>query len=717
MLRLTPSFLPSLVFAFSLAFAPAASHAASAPWLPLGPDGGDARRLVADPRDPTHLYMGTATGWVYESHNAGDSWRRLARLDKRDDLVIDSLVVDKQNPSHLIVGAWVLDRPDGGLYTSNDAGVTWTSQPEMKGESVRAVAASASDPKVLVAGTLKGVFRSEDSGVHWKLISPADSREIHEIQSVAIDPKDTSIIYAGTWHLPWKTTDGGAHWDNIKKGIIDDSDVFSIIVDPVANQTLYASACSGIYKSIDSGLLFKKVQGIPSTARRTRVLLQDPHHPETVFAGTTEGLYRTQDSGATWKRTTGPEIIVNDVFIDARDSHRVLLATDRGGVITSADGGDTFHASNDGFSARQITAVQRDLTHPSTVYVGVVNDKTWGGIFESEDGGQKWSQQSNGLEGRDVFALGQAPGGALIAGTSHGLFRLEPTTHAWHKVEDVPIPVMAALYVSHASPASVRPSVPSSRPAQGGKVPAAKPHAKLAGKRGRRVAAPAKIETRPFDGSVYAIANGDKTLFAATSNGVLASVNDGASWKQVGAVDATEWTRVAANKQLVVAGSLHSAEMSRDAGATWTAMKLPESLTHLSAIAVDSTGAIWLGGREGVFVSSDGGGSWEVPKNLTVHSVNSLYYDESSNRVLVTQAAYANLVFEVQLPQKQVSFIDSGWHLRSAQPLGGHLIGATLFDGMVVQPDGAAPATQAAASAVTPASTSAATSATATTAH
>ena len=696
MLRSTPSFLSLLAFTFTMAFAPVVLHAAT-PWLPLGPDGGDARRLVADPRDPTHLYMGTATGWVYESHNAGDSWRRLARLDKRDDLVIDSLVVDKQNPSHLIVGAWVLDRPDGGLYTSNDAGVTWTSQPEMKGESVRAVAASASDPKVLVAGTLKGVFRSDDGGVHWKLISPADSREIHEIQSVAIDPKDTSIIYAGTWHLPWKTTDGGAHWDNIKKGIIDDSDVFSIIVDPIANQTLYASACSGIYKSVDSGLLFKKVQGIPSTARRTRVLLQDPHHPETVFAGTTEGLYRTQDSGATWKRTTGPEIIVNDVFIDARDSHRVLLATDRGGVITSADGGDTFHASNDGFSARQITAMQRDLTHPATVYVGVVNDKTWGGIFQSDDGGQKWTQQSNGLEGRDVFALGETPGGALIAGTSHGLFRLEPTTRMWRKVEDAPIPV-TALHVSHASPASVRPSVPSSRPARAGKALAAKPHSKVA----RKAAVPAKIETRPFDGSVYAITNGDKTLFAATSSGVLLSSNDGASWKQVGPVDATEWTRVAANKQMVVAASLHSAEMSRDAGATWAAIKLPESLSHLSAVAVDSTGAIWFGGREGVFVSADGGGSWEVPKNLTVHSVNSLFYDESGNRILVTQAAYANLVFEVQLPQKQVSFIDSGWHLRSAQPLGDHLIGATLFDGMVVQPEGAAPASQAAANAVAP---------------
>ncbi len=40
----------------------------------------------------------------------------------------------------------------------------------------------------------------------------------------------------------------GAHWNNIKEGVIEDSDVFSIIVDPKQPNTVFASACSGIYK-------------------------------------------------------------------------------------------------------------------------------------------------------------------------------------------------------------------------------------------------------------------------------------------------------------------------------------------------------------------------------------------------------------------------------------------------------------------------------------
>ncbi len=137
-----------------------------------------------------------------------------------------------------------------------------------RGQSIRALEQARSNPKIMVAGTLKGVYQSDDSGVHWKQISPAGSGEIHEVESIAIDPVDPKIIYAGTWHLPWKTTDGGANWRNITKeqGIIDDSDVFSIIIDPKQPSVVYLSACSGIYKSETGGEVFRKQQGIPNTA-------------------------------------------------------------------------------------------------------------------------------------------------------------------------------------------------------------------------------------------------------------------------------------------------------------------------------------------------------------------------------------------------------------------------------------------------------------------
>ena len=393
------------LFLFVLIFGLGCPQVHAVSWFPFGPDGGDARAFAADPQDHLHLYLGTTNGWIYQSHDGGKKWVRLASVGKRDDLVLDNILIDPSDPKHIVVGAWNvsdLHHPDGGIYISNDGGVKWTSQPEMAGQSVLALTVAPSDPKIMVAGTMDGVFRSMDSGAHWQLISPKGSVEVHEVESLAIDPADPNTIYAGTWHLPWKTTDGGQKWLPIKQGIIEDSDVFSIIVDPKQPNVVYASACSGIYKSDDGGANFVKAPGIPPSARRTRVLMQDPNHLDTVFAGTTEGLYRTDDGGKLWTQTTGSDLIVNDVYVDPTDSRHVLLATNRSGVLMSDDGGTGFEPSNSGFSARQITAYTGDAQHPAAVYVGLVNDKQWGGVFVSHTGGLSWSQMSAGAgDGRD----------------------------------------------------------------------------------------------------------------------------------------------------------------------------------------------------------------------------------------------------------------------------------------------------------------------------
>jgi len=221
-------------------------------WVPVGPTGGDGRSFAADPANPRHLYLGTTNSWIYQSDDGGGSWERLAKLAKSDDLILDNIVVDQSDPKTILVGAWVVDHPDGGLFISHDSGKTWTAVEAMNGQSIRALTQAPSDPKTIIAGTLKGVFRSQDGGVQWTQITPSGSMDLHEVESIAIDPKDPQTIYAGTWHLPWKTTDGGANWHNIKQGLIDDSDVFSIIIDPTVPSVVYTSACSGIYRS-DSG--------------------------------------------------------------------------------------------------------------------------------------------------------------------------------------------------------------------------------------------------------------------------------------------------------------------------------------------------------------------------------------------------------------------------------------------------------------------------------
>jgi hypothetical protein len=635
-------------------------------WFPFGPNGGDARAFAADPHDRGHLYLGTANGWIYDSHNGGQSWKRLARMDRRDDLVLDNIVVDPADAKHLVVGAWVLGQSGGGLFISHDAGATWTSDADMKGQSIRALSAAPSDPKILVAGTLQGVFRSTDGGVKWTQISPAGSTELHEVESIAIDPVDPQTIYAGTWHLPWKTTDGGEHWNNIKQGIIDDSDVFSIIVDPKQPQVVYASACSGIYKSEDGGGRFSKVQGIPSAARRTRVLMQDPERLGTVYAGTTEGLFRTDDAGSYWTRTTSSGVIVNDVYVDPANSRHVLLATDRGGVLASEDGGTSFSGSNTGFSTRQVTSLVEDAQHPSDLYLGVVNDKEWGGAFVSHDGGLSWMQRAEGLEGKDVFSLAEASNGTVVAGTENGLFWYDQDQQVWKRKGAV-----GAAEVERGK-----------RPVRTG--------GKSSG-RGHAPARPATVRTgRQIEGSVLAIAPVGEQLYAVTSEGVYASGNPTGVWTPVTGLgpgsSAEPWRYIASSRGVILLASLRSMMVSLDGGGKWQAVSLPANLSQVSAITVDDLGELWVGGREGVFLSNDSGASWTTLKNLYASDVNGLYFDAQNQRVLVTANASTTMAFAVHLPAKTVSYWDTGWHLRFLRPVGDYLVGGTLFDGVVLQP-------------------------------
>lgn len=652
-------------------------------WFAFGPDGGSARAFAVDPQDHLHIYLGAANGWIYQSRDGGKKWERLARVGKRDDLVIDNILVDPTRPKHLVVGAWVVS-DGGGIFISNDGGVTWTAQPEMLGQSVRALTAAPSDPKTFVAGTLEGVFRSTDSGAHWELISPKGNAEIHEIESLAIDPLDPKIIYAGTWHLPWKTTDGGKSWKSIKQGIIDDSDVFSIIVDPKKSSVVYLSACSGIYKSEDGGAKFtggvgvNKTQGIPLTARRTRVLMQDPNNLNAVYAGTTEGLYRTFDAGKHWIQTTSADVIVNDVYVDPVNSKHVLLATDRRGVLASDDGGDSFQASNTGFSARLITAFASDAQHPAIVYVGVVNDKDSGGVFVSRTGGLSWSHLGDGLDGRDVFSLIQAPDGTILAGTERGIYRLKDGL--WQQAgDDANAPAAAGSKSAPAGSGKAK-TAPRGRTVAA-RRPVVKSHA-AAGTAAMKKA----VVLRDFDGVVYGFARTGDTLYAATSQGLLRSVSSGTTWSVVAPIPLSDVRYVTAEKETVVAASLNALAMSIDAGKTWQTVAVPDKVRAVSAVAVDGRGDLWVGDRDGVYCSGVKGAHWQPLTDLVVRKVNSLYFDEKSNRMLVTANEPVTEAFAVEIPSLRVISWDTGWNLRFLRPVGDHLVGATLFDGIVVQP-------------------------------
>lgn len=637
--------IPALLMALWMS----AALASEQPWQPVGPDGGTVRSLAIDPKDPDRIFLGTSAGNLYLSTDKGASWSRFARPGNSAEMVLDHIVIDPTDSRNIFVAAWNAQLPnsDGDLYRSKDGGKNWEIVPDLHGKSLRALSIAASDPKVLVVGALDGIYRSRNGGHDWDRISPENHAEIKNVESVAIDPVNPDVIYAGTWHLPWKTEDGGKTWHNIKKGVIDDSDVFSIVIDPSQPANLFISACSGIYRSESAGELFRKIQGIPYSARRTRMLQMDPTDHNVVYAGTTEGLWKTTDAGVTWKRTTGSNIVINDVLIDPRRSSRVLLATDRGGVLASDDGGVTFTASNRGFTHRQAAALLVDRNDNAALYAGVLNDKEFGGVFISRDSGQTWKQTSDGLDGRDVFVLRQAADGSLIAGTDHGIFALRPNASRW-----TPRNVLA------------------------GKAEIA-----TAKKGPGRAAAANELAARV---SVLEIAG--PRWFAATSSALLVSSDSGESWRQESMPGIGVPVSISVAGKVVAIADRNMVAVSVSGGESWLPSKPLDPEFAINSVAVDNSGDIWLAARTGLFRSTDAGDSWKRISSLRLANIQTIQFDDDNHRILVTSGSSTN-VFESSDNGKTWSAISTGWRLRNLRLARGRLMGTTAFDGVVIQPE------------------------------
>ncbi len=555
--------------------------------LPL-PPGGSVRSLALDPFHAGHLWLGTTTGAVFESGDGGTRWTFLSDVLPQGHAVVARLVSDPSHSGRLFAAMWSVTNDDGGVYGSDDGGLHW--HPLFDHHSVRALAMAPSRPSMLVAGALDGVFRSTDSGAHWQRISPAQSREIINVESLAIDPRDPANIYVGTWHLPWKTFDGGKDWLLIHRGVIDDSDVFSIAIDRQHPDTVYLSACSGIYRSDTAGMLFRKIQGIPYTARRTRDIVQDPLHPKVLYAGTTQGLWKSQDGGDTWVRITSDTLNVNAVLLDPRIPRQILLGTEHAGVLLSRDGGTQFASANTGFSSRQVSSLMEDSAR-HRIYVSVTGDNAWGGVFVSGDRGQNWRQINQGLPG-DVYRLLRAPT-ALLAATGRGIDRFDATTSTWSRIPTSPAGRVHDLTSADAGATLYAGAADGVYISQDG------------GLQWRRLPlAPAPA---------YAVAASGREVLAATNGAVLSSYDDGAHFSGPALYIAGRVNQLAHRGHLWLAATSRGLYFSRGGALHWTLAGhgLPEE--EIVAIHWQSDGIYVSTAEAGrMYRSRDGAEHWQA---------------------------------------------------------------------------------------------------------
>jgi len=610
-----PLYRYTLVFLLTLAFSFSSSAQS---WRQVGPPGGDVQSLAAVPGSTRSLFLGTSDGHVFGSTDAGEHWVLLGRIGEHHDDVIMSMIVDPLSEKTLYATSWTLSSKGGGVYRSADAGHNW-ELIGLEGRVVRAIAAAPSNPDTLVAGATDGVYRSDDSGKHWSRITPENHEDLRNFDSIAIDPHDANTIYAGTYHLPWKTTDGGKNWTPIHQGMVDDSDVMSITIDQNNSSHIFASACSGIYHSSDGGATWTKFKGIPKDSRRTVHILQDPKRPLTVYAATTEGLWKTSDDGAAWHLVTPATWSILSMIVDPENSDRLILGTERLGVQISDNGGQTYRASNQGFTHRRIVDAAVDPQHPERSLIVLTSN--FEPMLETKDSGRTWTPLATGLKSgppRHVFA---SPEGWFAAPGPGGLIRYDSYRGTW-------LPVNQVIEKSVPAPARRTASM---------KTVSSKSSTAAGSKAATKSAAPTVTKTTvPFHSRVNDMAFSRDAWYAATEDGLMISHDSGLNWALVPIAPAVAGVstlaasatsvraiRVGSNNSYLWAITQRQLEISGDGGKTWIARALPvEPRGTLHFQSIDESDIV-LSSDHGVFTSRDGGESWHQA-NLSELSIEEM---------------------------------------------------------------------------------------------
>ncbi len=598
-------------------------------WNISGPTGGDVRAIVVDPKDKNRIIITTLDGQIYASNNAGSSWNLLINLD-RPMLILDDLIIDSRDSNIIYVSGHRHKLP-GGFFKTVDGGKTWKEAKELKNEAVHAMVQSSKDPDMLLVGTVSGVWISKDSGSTWTKFT-SNTTPI-KLDALAVDPRDVNTIYAGTWWRAYKTTDGGQNWRLVKKGMIDDSDVFAIDINPQNPDQVIASACSGIYQSFDQGESWSKIQGIPSQSRRTRAIMQNPYKPGAVYAGTTEGFWLSANSGRNWSLTTSKQLEVNAIAVHPSNPEKIYIATNNYGVMVSNDGGRNFDSNNGNFSSRFTYNIIPDIERPNRFYATTINTATGGGfIFISDDFGRTWKPTADYGTKQSIFysvIQDKENPNLVYAASNSGLYKSINRGLTWTAIMPPAPPRTSSTRSSRRSRAKAAPPAPT--------LPA-----------GTVAALEGKV-----NGLIYT-EDGKNGYLAAMNDGLYRSYDVEKGWQKINFGDGISEQVFAVHMSpkapnIIWAGTaISGVVVSKDDGETWTkvGVGLIPDRVPVSTIATspDNPNNVYVGTIQTFYMSKDGGRTWERRGgNLPLGNYNSILINpENTREIFVASALESN---------------------------------------------------------------------------
>lgn len=328
-------------------------------------------RIVIHPRDANtvyvavlgHLFGANKDRGIYKTTDGGKTWTNVKFID--DDTGFTDLVMDPTDSKTLYAASYQRRRtswgfngggPGSGIWKTTDAGKTWT---KLQGNGFPegllgriGIDVSRSNPNVIYAqmevgastGTggeepvvgggasptptpspsakpsasptptpidpkKPGVWRSDDKGKTWHIVSNENNRPMYYSQ-IRVDPSNAENVYVGGLNFS-KSTDGGKKFTSLQPGIAH-SDHHAIWIDPKNGNHILIGNDGGLDVTYDQGATWEFVNTIP--AALFYAIAADMRKPYYVYGGLQDngswgGPSQTRNAAgitnADWYRTGG----------------------------------------------------------------------------------------------------------------------------------------------------------------------------------------------------------------------------------------------------------------------------------------------------------------------------------------------------------------------------------------------------------------------------
>jgi len=202
---------------------------------------GQIRRLVLDLSSPVRKrrLLAAVNGFgFFESRDGGENWQSINGNLPSDAIKQPrGILIDPNEPRHLLVACAGTPERGGGIYESLDDGKTWRRVNRMApfADIQMLVADPQNFPTLYLAARefydhaaqrlyLGGVFKSQDGGETWERLL-----DFHFVSAIVVHPKNPQILFAATTDHPYHdhcigegvlvSKDGGKTWRKENTGL------------------------------------------------------------------------------------------------------------------------------------------------------------------------------------------------------------------------------------------------------------------------------------------------------------------------------------------------------------------------------------------------------------------------------------------------------------------------------------------------------------------